>query len=67
MPISDAEVDEYVLTLLRHFLDRLSEWEDGFVRSLQIQRERGRIVTDKQRKCLNDIVERVARQHGGTR
>ena len=35
--ITEPEIEGYVKTLLRHFPDRLNEWEDGFLRDIQIR------------------------------
>ena len=63
--ISDAEAEGYVKTLLQHFPERLSEWEDTFVRNIKLNYvDTGRPLTDKQREKLDAIMERVAQQHG---
>lgn len=63
-PITDADCREYADTLLRHFAPKLTEWEDGFVRSIQARLVAGRVLTDKQRETLDGLMERVARGHG---
>ena len=63
----DDEALEYCRTLLAHFPDKLSEWEDTFVRGLQILLERGGTVTSKQADVLDRLMERCARQYGRRR
>ena len=62
--LTDADAKEYAETLLRHFADKLSEWEDGFVRSILRQMEDGRALSEKQRVTLDDIMERRAGAYG---
>lgn len=65
--ISDTEAKSYVLTLLMHFSDRLSEWEDTFCRDLKLKYvDPGRVpaMTEKQRTILDQLMERMAQQYG---
>ena len=59
--MDDATADEYIETLLRHFVGQLSEWEDGFVRDLRQWRQRGRSLSPRQADKLDTIMERCAR------
>lgn len=68
--ISDAEAESYVQTLLQHFPERLSEWEDGFLRDVKIRYlDMGETyrLTKKQRERIDSLMERVAQQHGRPR
>lgn len=58
---------EYVATLLQHFADELTEWEDGFVRSLDVQLLKDRPLTGNQARILDEVMERCARGHGRPR
>ncbi len=58
--VAPQDALEYCATLLRHFADKLTEWEDGFVRSVQRQIEGG-ALSEKQADCLDKIIDRVAR------
>ena len=65
--LSDAEAESYVTTLLQHFADRLSDWEDTFLRDVKITYlDRGLTarLTEKQRDKIDAIIERAAQQHG---
>lgn len=62
--LTDADAKEYAETLLRHFAEQLSEWEDGFVRSVLRQVEDGRPLSEKQRVTLDEIMERRAGSYG---
>lgn len=62
--IDDGDAREYCETLLRHFADKLTEWEDSFVRFVQGQLStRGRL-TDRQKQVLDSIMGRCARDYG---
>lgn len=63
--ITDDDAREFCDTLTRHFAERLSDWEAGFVRSLQSSLRQGRALTDKQRAKLDDIIERCATAYKG--
>ena len=58
--ISDAEAREYVAALLRHFVHKLTEWEDGFLRDNQ----KRSTFSEKQREIIDRIMDRCAAQHG---
>lgn len=63
--ITQDDAREYCDTLLRHFLGKLSEWEDGFVRSVTRQIKDGRPLSDKQLTRLDDIMETCADRFSG--
>jgi hypothetical protein len=58
---SQAELDGYLETLLKHRMERFSEWEDGFLRSLKMQRARGVPYSEKQAAKLDGIADRLLR------
>ena len=62
--MTDLEALEYCRTLLSHFADRLTEWEDTFVRDVRLRLERGGALTARQMDALDRITERCAEQHG---
>jgi hypothetical protein len=62
--VTDEDAKEFCATLRRHFAERLSEWEDGFVASIEGQLARGRSLTARQQEALDDLMERVARGYG---
>lgn len=62
--IDVSTAQEYVDLLLRHFPARLSEWEDGFCRSLQRQLAEERPLTERQGAVLDALMERVAQEYG---
>ena len=64
MTLSRTEAVDYCQTLLAHFPERLSEWEDTFVRSVLLQLRDGASPTEKQGAVLDRIMDRVAQQHG---
>lgn len=55
---------EYCDSLLRHFSDKLSEWEDGFVRSVRSQAFANTLPTEKQAAVLDRLMDRVAKGCG---
>ena len=57
--------DEYLSTIQRHFKDRLTEWEEGFVESLRQRRAQGRALSSRQCEVLDALIDRLAREHGG--
>lgn len=63
-PMSSADAREFCDTLLRHFPEKLSEWEDGFARSLLRALDNGAILTAKQKAKLDEVMERVAGGYG---
>lgn len=58
---SESELDGYLDTLLKHRVERFTEWEDGFLRSLKAQRARGLPYSDKQAAKLDAIADRLLR------
>jgi hypothetical protein len=62
--VTDEDAKEFCATLRRHFAERLSEWEEGFVASIEGQLARGRSLTARQQEALDDLMERVARGYG---
>jgi hypothetical protein len=62
--VTDEDAKEFCATLRRHFAERLSEWEEGFVASIEGQLGRGRSLTARQQEALDDLMERVARGYG---
>ena len=62
--MSSADAREFCDTLLRHFPEKLSEWEDGFARSLLRALDDGAILTLKQKAKLDEVMERVAGGYG---
>lgn len=62
--MTNAEALEYCRVLINHFQTWLTEWEDTFVRSVDLQLRDGRKITEKQAKMLDSIMERCARQYG---
>lgn len=61
---SQVEAKEYVDTIFKHFMHKLSEWEDGFVRSCRTRIDEGIPLTPAQLLKLDQIMERVSAQHG---
>ena len=60
--------EETVAALLYHYADELTPWElQEFLPSLRDQLERGRLLSEKQRKLLDRIYERASRggSYGG--
>ena len=62
--ITEAQAREYVTTLLQHFPQRLSEWEDTFLRDMRIKLDREEHLSLKQLQKIDDVMERCAQQHG---
>ena len=61
---NNIDAREYCETLLRHFADRLSEWEDRFVRSVQEQVAQGRSLSERQADVLDRLMESIAQGFG---
>lgn len=64
MALTKQTAEEYCDTLLRHFVEQLSEWEEDRVREWQAKLAKGYVLTDRQGEVLDEIMERCARRHG---
>ncbi len=62
MSLSNAEVDDVLDAIEKHFADRLTSWETDFIESISAQWEQAMFLTAKQREKLEEIFERFA--HG---
>ena len=62
--MTPVEALDYCRTLLAHFTDRLSEWEDTFVRDVKLRLDADAPLTPRQAEVLDRIMDRCAQQHG---
>ena len=65
--IDNEDVDDVIGALQGHYAERLSEWEEGFLRSIAEQWDERGDLTLKQREKLEQIFDRVSQrgQDGG--
>lgn len=63
--MNDDEVSDILDVIEKHFADRLSDWEMGFVESITSQVENGKALTEKQRAKLDQVFERVSNKGRG--
>lgn len=62
--MDEAEAREYHDTLLRHFRDKLTEWEVGFLESVDLRLKREQPLSERQVQILDDLMTRCQREYG---
>lgn len=62
--MTDEDAQEFCDTLRRHFAEQLTEWEEGFLASVESRLEAGQGLTPRMAEVLDQLMERRARGYG---
>lgn len=62
--VTDADAREFIGTLRRHFADRLTEWEEEFLTSIEQRLDDGGGLSPRMKEVLDQLMERRARGYG---
>ena len=63
MILDNETARDYHDTIRRHFNDRLTDWEDGFLQSIDLKLMQDRLLTENQSRTLDDLMTRFARSY----
>lgn len=61
--LREDEVDDVLDAIRKHFYERLTVWECGFIDNVKAARDDGQKLTPTQRTKLDEIFEKVS-NHG---